>query len=94
MKNNMISKEDLEHLAQISRINLTENELEKFPKQLDKTIEYIDILKELALDDSVILDLPELRFEELRRDEINLSDDMRLNKNITEDGFLRGPKMK
>jgi aspartyl-tRNA(Asn)/glutamyl-tRNA(Gln) amidotransferase subunit C len=90
----MISKEDLEHLAQISRINLTENELEKFPKQLDKTIEYIDILKELALDDSVILDLPELRFEELRRDEINLSDDMRLNKNITEDGFLRGPKMK
>lgn len=94
MKNNMISKEDLEHLAQISRINLTENELEKFPKQLDKTIEYIDILKELALDDSVNLGLPELRFEELRRDEINLSDDMRLNKNITEDGFLRGPKMK
>ena len=94
MKNNTISKEDLEHLAQISRINLTENELEKFPKQLDKTIEYIDILKELALDDSVKLDLPELRFEELRKDEINMSDDMRLSKNITEDGFLRGPKMK
>jgi aspartyl-tRNA(Asn)/glutamyl-tRNA(Gln) amidotransferase subunit C len=90
----MISKEDLEHLAQISRINLTESELEKFPKQLDKTIEYIDILKELASDDSVILDLPELRFEDLRRDEINKSDDMQLGKNVTEDGFLRGPKMK
>jgi aspartyl-tRNA(Asn)/glutamyl-tRNA(Gln) amidotransferase subunit C len=90
----MISKEDLEHLAQISRINLTENELEKFPKQLDKTIEYIDILEELASDDSINLDLQELRFEELRIDEISLSDDKQLNKNITDDGFLRGPKMK
>ena len=90
----MISKEDLEHLAQISRINLTEYELEKFPKQLDKTIEYIDILGELAYDDSVNLDLQELRFEELRTDEIRMSDNKQLNKNITEDGFLRGPKMK
>jgi len=90
----MISKEDLEHLAKISRINLTENELKKFPKQLDKTIEYIDILEELASDDSVNLDLQELRFEELRMDEISMSDDKQLNKNITEDGFLRGPKMK
>lgn len=90
----MISKEDLEHLAQISRINLTENELEKFPKQLDKTIEYIDVLEELASDDSVNLDLQELRFEELRMDEISMSNDKQLSKNITEDGFLRGPKMK
>jgi aspartyl/glutamyl-tRNA(Asn/Gln) amidotransferase C subunit len=90
----MISKEDLEHLAQISRINLTENELEKFPKQLDKTIEYIDILEELVSDDSVNLDSQELRFEELRMDEISMSDDKQLSKNITEDGFIRGPKMK
>jgi aspartyl/glutamyl-tRNA(Asn/Gln) amidotransferase C subunit len=90
----MISKEDLEHLAQISRINLTEYELKKFPKQLDKTIEYIDILEELASDDSVNLDLQELRFEELRMDEIRMSDNKQLKKNITEDGFLRGPKMK
>ena len=90
----MISKEDLEHLAQISRINLTENELEKFPSQLEKTIEYIDILEQLASDDSISLDLQELEFEELRRDEIRMSDEKQLRKNITEDGFLRGPKMK
>lgn len=90
----MISKEDLEHLAQISRINLNEKELEKFPKQLDKTIEYIDILEELASDDSITLDLQELEFEDLRKDEISLSDERQLCKNITEDGFLKGPKMK
>ncbi|HXW12519.1 MAG TPA: Asp-tRNA(Asn)/Glu-tRNA(Gln) amidotransferase subunit GatC [Nitrososphaeraceae archaeon] len=90
----MISKENLEHLAQISRINLTENELEKFPKQLEKTIEYIDILEQFATDDSVVIDLQELEFRELRKDEANMSDEKQLSKNITEDGFLRGPKMK
>ena len=90
----MISKEDLEHLAQISRINLTENELEKFPEQLDKTIEYIDILEELGSNESITLYLQELEFEELRKDEISISDKKQLSKNITEDGFLRGPKMK
>ncbi|HEY7696148.1 MAG TPA: Asp-tRNA(Asn)/Glu-tRNA(Gln) amidotransferase subunit GatC [Nitrososphaeraceae archaeon] len=90
----MISKEELEHLAQISRINLTDHELQKFPTQLEKTIEYIDILEQLASDDSVTLDLQELKFEELRKDEIKVSDEKQLCKNITEDGFLRGPKMK
>jgi aspartyl/glutamyl-tRNA(Asn/Gln) amidotransferase C subunit len=90
----MISKENLEHLAQISRINLTENELEKFPKQLEKTIEYIDILEQFATDDSVVIDLQELEFRELRKDEASMSDEKQLSKNITEDGFLRGPKMK
>ena len=60
----MISKEELEYLAQISKINLNENESRKFPKQLDKTIEYIDILEELASDDSVILDLQEMKIED------------------------------
>jgi aspartyl/glutamyl-tRNA(Asn/Gln) amidotransferase C subunit len=90
----MISKEDLEHLAQISRINLSENELEKFPKQLEKTIEYIDILEQLASDESVTLDQQELEFDELRKDETIISAEEQLGKNITEDGFLRGPKMK
>ena len=90
----MISKEELEHLAQLSRINLTDHELQKFPTQLEKTIEYIDILEQLVSDDSVTLDQQELEFEELRKDEIRISAEEQLGKNITEDGFLRGPKMK
>lgn len=90
----MISKEELEYLAQISKINLNENESRKFPKQLDKTIEYIDILEELASDDSVILDLQEMKIEELRDDVARMSEGKHISKNLTEDGFLRGPKMK
>lgn len=90
----MISKDELEYLAQISKINLSEDEAKKFPEQLDKTIEYIDILEELASDDSNVLDLQEMKFDELRDDVVRMSEELRITKNLTEDGFLRGPKMK
>ena len=90
----MISKDELEYLAQISKINLSEDEAKKFPEQLDKTIEYIDILEELASDYSVVLDLQEMKFDELRDDVVRMSEELRITKNLTEDGFLRGPKMK
>ena len=90
----MISKDELEYLAQISKINLSEDEAKKFPEQLDKTIEYIDILEELASDESNVLDLQEVNFDELRDDVVIMSGVLRITKNLTEDGFLRGPKMK
>jgi hypothetical protein len=61
---------------------------------LDKTIEYIDILEELASDDSNVLDLQEMKFDELRDDVVRMSGELRITKNLTEGGFLRGPKMK
>jgi aspartyl/glutamyl-tRNA(Asn/Gln) amidotransferase C subunit len=90
----MISKDELEYLAQISKINLSEDEAKKFPGQLDKTIEYIDILEELASDDLNVLDLQEVKFDELRDDVVRMSEELRITKNLTEDGFVRGPKMK
>lgn len=90
----MISKDELEYLAQISKINLSEDEAKKFPEQLDKTIEYIDILEELASDESITLDLHEINFDELRDDVVKKSDGQPIIKNLTEEGFLRGPKMK
>jgi aspartyl/glutamyl-tRNA(Asn/Gln) amidotransferase C subunit len=90
----MISKDQLGYLAQISKIILSEDEAKKFPEQLDKTIEYIDILEELASDDSNVLDLQEMKFDELRDDVVRMSGALRITKNLTEDGFLRGPKMK
>ncbi|HEY9399799.1 MAG TPA: Asp-tRNA(Asn)/Glu-tRNA(Gln) amidotransferase subunit GatC [Nitrososphaeraceae archaeon] len=90
----MISKHELEYLAWISKINLSEDEAKKFPEQLDKTIEYIDILEELAHDDSITLDLQEMKFDELRDDVVSMSGVHPIKKNLTEDGFLRGPKMR
>ena len=90
----MISIEELKYLAEISKINLTDDEIDKFPTQLNKTIEYIDILEELASDESITLDLHEINFDELRDDVVKKSDGQPIFKNLTEEGFLRGPKMK
>ena len=90
----MISIEELKYLAEISKINLTDDEINRFPSQLNKTIEYIDILEELASDESITLDLHEINFDELRDDVVKKSDGQPIIKNLTEEGFLRGPKMK
>lgn len=90
----MISIEELKYLAEISKINLTDDEINKFPTQLNKTIEYIDILEELASDESITLDLHVINFDELRDDVVKKSDGQPIFKNLTEEGFLRGPKMK
>jgi len=90
----MISKDELAYLAKISKIDLSEDEAEKFPKQLERTIEYIDILEQLSSDDPIVLDLEEIKFDELRDDVIYTSGGRPINKNLTEDGFLKGPKMK
>ena len=90
----MISIEELKYLAEISKINLTDDEINRFPPQPNKTIEYIDILEELASDESITLDLHEINFDELRDDIVKKSDGLPIIKNLTEEGFLRGPKMK
>ena len=90
----MISKDELAYLAKISKIDLSEDEAEKFPKQLERTIDYIDILEQLSSDDPIVLDLQEIKFDELRDDVIYTSGGLPINKNLTEDGFLKGPKMK
>ena len=90
----MISIEELKYLAEISKINLTEDEIDKFPSQLNKTIEYINILENLDSDESIALDLYEINFDELRNDIVKKSDGQPIIKNLTEEGFLRGPKMK
>jgi hypothetical protein len=40
------------------------------------------------------LDLYEINFDELRNDTVKKSDGQPITKNLTEGGFLRGPKMK
>jgi len=90
----MISIEELKYLAEISKIYLTEDEIDKFPSQLNKTIEYIDTLENLDCDGSIDLDLYDINFDELRNDIVKKSDGQLIIKNLTEEGFLRGPKMK
>lgn len=48
-----ISRKDVEHVARLARLRLTEEEENKFGKQLNQILEYVDKLKELGSLDEV-----------------------------------------
>ncbi len=42
----MISKEEIQHIAQLARIRVNENDLEKLQQDLSEILEYFNVLKE------------------------------------------------
>ncbi len=46
----MISKEQVEHIAQLAKIELTEKEKEKFSQELSSILDYIDKLNRLNVE--------------------------------------------
>ena len=47
----MITKNDVEYVAKLAQLNLTEKEKDMFTKQLEEIINFINTLKELKTDD-------------------------------------------
>ncbi len=45
---NMISKEEVEHIAKLARLELTEKEVEKMQKDLSEILDYFDLLKKAS----------------------------------------------
>ncbi len=43
----MLSEEEVKHIAQLAQLDLTGKEVEKFRKELGKTLSYIEVLEEL-----------------------------------------------
>jgi len=46
-----ITKKDVEYVAKLARLHLTDKEKEKFTKQLDDILKFMDKLNELNTDD-------------------------------------------
>jgi len=45
----MISKEEVQHIAKLARLGLTEEEIKKFQKELSPILNYIEKLKEVDI---------------------------------------------
>lgn len=43
----MLSEEEVRHIAKLANLSLTDEEVKKFQKQLSETLEYVEILNEL-----------------------------------------------
>jgi len=89
----MITKDDLKHMSWISRLELSDEEIEKFRQQIDDTIKYIDVLEAFE-SDNLNVDLQELDFSNLREDEIfDFSGDLIPQSSLTQERLVKGPKM-
>lgn len=89
----MVTKDELNYLSWISRLNLTDEELEKFSEQIDETIKYIDVLETFHSESSGV-DLQELDLSDFREDEIlEFSGDLIPYSNFTPERLVKGPKM-
>jgi len=45
-----MERKDIEHLALLSRLSLTEEEIERFGRESDAILAYVDAVKEMALE--------------------------------------------
>ncbi|MFN4212715.1 MAG: Asp-tRNA(Asn)/Glu-tRNA(Gln) amidotransferase subunit GatC [Microgenomates group bacterium] len=47
MKKNKLTKDNILHLAKLSKLKLTNTEIEKYTKQLEETVDYVNNLNQL-----------------------------------------------
>jgi len=84
-------KIDVKHVAQLSRISLTEEELKKFTPQMETILESVDVLKEVDTNDIEPMK-SHVKLEDLRQDipEKSLSQEEVLkNVKYKENGFVK-----
>ena len=91
-----ITIKDVEYLANLAKLELSEEEKRRFQKELDNIIEYIDQLNELDTEDVPVTSHVTLLQNALREDKIlpSLSPDEALaNAPEKKDGFFRVPRV-
>ena len=92
----MITRKQVEYVADLSRIELTEEEKEKFAGQLGKIVEYVEQLNELDVSRvepmSHAVELQNVRREDVVKPSLT-PDEALSNAPDRKDGFFRVPKV-
>ena len=93
----MISEEEVRHVAKLARLELTDDEVKKYSKQLGDILKYVEQMNEV--DTTGIEPMPHaIPLYNVMRDDIVKSEETKeeLMKNapFEEDGFFRVPKIR
>lgn len=91
-----ISKEEIIHIAKLASLNLTEDEIEKYAKDMTDILEFAEIVNNL--DTNEIKETVGINgeYNVFRKDEIKPSmdrDELLKNSPSSEDGMFRIPKV-
>jgi len=90
----MIAKNQIEHLAKLARLKLSEDEIEKLSQDLSKILAYVEKINELNLENVEPL-TNILEKLDLREDEPESKDNSTIISNFPEkeDNYLKVPKI-
>ena len=89
----MVSKEEIRHLGQLSKLELTDQELRKYESQIEEIIRYLDVLDRLSLDEIEPVQST-IKISELRKDNAEtFQGDTLKNVKYRKDDFIKGPRM-
>ncbi len=89
----MISKEEIRHLGQLSKLELTDQELRKYESQIEEIIRYLDVLDRLSLAEIEPVQLT-IKVSELRKDNVEtFQGDALKNVKYRKDAFVKGPRI-
>ena len=89
----MVSKEEIRHLGQLSKLELTDQELRKYESQIEEIIRYLDVLDRLSLDEIEPVQST-IKVSELRKDNVEtFQGDALKNVRYRKDDFIKGPRI-
>ena len=92
----MISTDDVKHVAKLARLELTEEEIDKYSKQLGEILKYVEQMNEVDTTNAEPMPHPIPIYNVMREDEVKYEqtkEEMMANAPFEEDGFFRVPKI-
>ncbi len=92
----MISTDDVKHVAKLARLELTEEEIDKYSKQLGEILKYVEQMNEVDTTNVEPMPHPIPIYNVMREDEVKYEqtkEEMMANAPFEEDGFFRVPKI-
>jgi aspartyl-tRNA(Asn)/glutamyl-tRNA(Gln) amidotransferase subunit C len=87
-----VTKEQVSHLGWLSRLDLSEEEIERYAGQIEQIIKYLDKLDSMSLTDAEAVSI-EKDISELRDDIPVEFDKDPFGTNHRKDGYVKGPRM-
>ena len=92
----MITIKEVEHVAKLARLELTESEKEKYTKQLGAILDYVQQMNEVDTSDVEPMSHAIPLTNVMREDEVKYEqtkEELMKNAPLEEDGFFRVPKI-
>jgi len=88
----MVTKEQVRHLGWLSRIELSDSEIDRYTSQIEEIIKYLDTLDTIPLKEVEPI-VAKKKFSDLRPDEQEKFGGDALGTKYRKDGFVKGPRM-